>query len=546
MPSISSCPTCHRDLTIPDLAERQKLLRCPLCDAQFNAEEALADSVKFPPAAIIVDAADSHGASAAPEVAEQEPERPQYLMTGDAGAEAPEYEARLFTDAPQTIDTEERTEMREEPVEADAPLADSSQDAPSREAPEAGTTEASPQAENGGVASEVAGEGADYESFGRQVASMRVAPKVRRQTSPLGALGQFAGMALGGVLGLAIGYYVLIWIGGSQADFLELRGKLPRWLRPPAGGRNSAPAPGPLTKHNSGRDEAAGSIADPFLQAAAPAAHTTTVTADDDAVDNSDETTAELTPAETAEPASVPSDADPTLVERLPATTKPLPESYRGPKGFRLRTAADLETALEETELALRCPRCQKPGVIRLASYSAANEGEPAALKRPCDYCRGKPLLHLTAAGFAELCELAETVTFVQFEPDDDHREQLRDAAESILMAIGGQRDKCDMVGRLAGERLEDSARQVNGIILAGAVQEAQSQGDLFAMRVLLFGSGKPVTIVSRQPPEPPLDRRDRAVVLGSIVDSPAENLAGYSGTSSQVVWGGLHFKLVP
>jgi hypothetical protein len=32
--------------------------------------------------------------------------------------------------------------------------------------------------------------------------------------------------------------------------------------------------------------------------------------------------------------------------------------------------------------------------------------------------------------------------------------------------------------------------------------------------------------------------------VLGSIVDSPAENLVGYAGDLPQVVWGGLHLKL--
>ena len=54
MPSISSCPECHRDLTIPDLDDRRQSLRCPLCDAQFEAERILADSVSFPPSAIVV------------------------------------------------------------------------------------------------------------------------------------------------------------------------------------------------------------------------------------------------------------------------------------------------------------------------------------------------------------------------------------------------------------------------------------------------------------------------------------------------------------
>jgi hypothetical protein len=186
---------------------------------------------------------------------------------------------------------------------------------------------------------------------------------------------------------------------------------------------------------------------------------------------------------------------------------------------------------------------------VKLAAFTApATERQSSTEEllnpRRCDYCRGKPLTNLTAAAFDRLCDLAEIVTFVQFDEDDPRRDDCRQAAEAIAMAVGSQRDRIDIAGRLAGARLDESQRQSNGIVLAGTVQRAQSEGDLFAIQLMLFGCGKTVTVISRQSPQPPVQRRDRVVVLGSIVDSPRDNLAGYTGNLSQVVWGGLPLKL--
>src|SRR5487761_121070 len=81
MPSISSCPECHRDLTIPEIGDPGQSLRCPLCDAEFPAERILADSVSFPPLAIVVGEA-----TAAPIGADEMPpqinsERPDLFET---------------------------------------------------------------------------------------------------------------------------------------------------------------------------------------------------------------------------------------------------------------------------------------------------------------------------------------------------------------------------------------------------------------------------------------------------------------------------------
>lgn len=518
MPSISSCPTCHRDLTIPDLADRQKALRCPLCDAQFTAEQVLADCVSFPPLAIVVEAAAPPG-----EVVETE--GPQYSPADDVlGATL----ATTHGELPQ-----DSAGLQASP--AAATEAAMSADAAQQDLP---VTETPP----GGAADQTEAAGTGDHAFEPQISAMRVSPRVRRQTSPLAMLGQLVGMALGGVLGLAIGYWVLLWIGGPQSDFLELRPKLPRWLLPPVR-RHDAAVHVPLAKEEQDNRVPERN----FIDLAAWPSPTGAAAVQEPTADAGNSMSLQSVPTESAVDEPAPLETNQALRDPSASSPKILPAGYLGPREFKLRTAAELQAAIEQTDLALRCPRCQMPGAVRLVSFESAADSRPggAALASPCDACRGKPVLHLGTAGFEQLCELGEAVTFVQFGGNDVERERLRDAVETVLMAIGNQRDKRETIGRLSGAWLEQSGRQTNGIVIAGTVEDARPQGDLFAIRIMLMSCGKHIEVVSRQPPEPALSRRDHVVMLGSIVDCPEDNLVGYAGEASQVIWGGLHLKVV-
>lgn len=515
MPSISSCPACHRDLTLPD-SVGQKPLRCPLCDAQFTADQVLADSVPFPPLAIVVEAE---------EPAEEtiETERPQYSPGADApgAAAAPAWQEAMHSSADADVSTAAPADAS---APADAMRQDLSADIEADRVPDDGETAT-----------------AGYAEFEPQVSAMRVAPRVRRQASPLAMLGQVVGMALGGVLGLAIGYWVLLWLGGTQADFLELRGKLPRWILPPTR-RHDAGLQVPLTK-----DKEKPGTSEPdrnFIDLAAwPSA--TDTPAVESLADDSDGMPLQSVPGDVETESLAPVETEPAAVDRPQPAPNVLPAGYFGPREFKLRTATDLRATIEQTELALRCPRCQMPGAVRLVSFESANGHLPGGTTSPlCEACRGKPSLHLGAAGFAQLCELGEAVTFVQFDEEGAEREQLRDAAETILIAVGNQRDKRETVGRLAGAWLEDGQRQTDGIVIAGTIEDARPQGDLFAIRIMLLSCAKHVEVVSRQSPEPALHRRDHVIMLGSIVDNPEDNLVGYAGEAQQVIWGGLHLKV--
>ena len=58
MPFISSCPKCQKQVTVPDRVGAASLMRCPLCEVEFELSEALALA---PPALIIITAKTDNG-----------------------------------------------------------------------------------------------------------------------------------------------------------------------------------------------------------------------------------------------------------------------------------------------------------------------------------------------------------------------------------------------------------------------------------------------------------------------------------------------------
>ena len=60
----------------------------------------------------------------------------------------------------------------------------------------------------------------------------RLTARARSKRASVGIFGQLLGIVGGGIVGLALGYYVLLWIGGARVDFLEIRDQLPQWLLP--------------------------------------------------------------------------------------------------------------------------------------------------------------------------------------------------------------------------------------------------------------------------------------------------------------------------
>ncbi len=67
-------------------------------------------------------------------------------------------------------------------------------------------------------------------------ASQTSLPKIglRPRRKPANPVAELVKIVAGGAAGLAVGYVILLWMGGPKNDFLEILPKLPEWLRPPA------------------------------------------------------------------------------------------------------------------------------------------------------------------------------------------------------------------------------------------------------------------------------------------------------------------------
>ncbi len=86
--------------------------------------------------------------------------------------------------------------------------------------------------------------------------------------------------------------------------------------------------------------------------------------------------------------------------------------------------------------------------------------------------------------------------------------------------------------------------RTTDGVVVSGTVESAGQVGQLFHTKARL-GSGADaplVTIVSATDPQ--LASGDTVVALGSIVQRPAEEIAGYQGSDPSVVWSGMAMKV--
>ncbi|HUY87819.1 MAG TPA: hypothetical protein VMV10_03700 [Pirellulales bacterium] len=517
MPCISSCPACHRDLTVADQADPQRRLRCPLCSAEFPAAEILADGVPFPPAAIEIEA----------EAAAQSPEAPLSEAQSPAVPEAEPPHGEVPPPSAESAQTAENLE----PAAAES-------EAPAEEQQEL------------------------VEPAEQPAYAVRSAPRPKAATSTLGLFGHFVGMALGGVLGLAIGYYVLLWVGGPQADFLELRDKLPAWMLPAKRAkRERSDARRGVSRGEADRRSLADLLDEPGESGpheSEPAEPASTLDAPIEAAQlAAAQRNASAAPgnAEFANPVSFDSLADKpasgAVEEAAPKNPASSPraaaEIALGPRGFNAYTADDLWAALAKAGDAIGCEHCHSTGYVLREPPAGAKPGVTAEGQRSrCPHCHGKPVRGLTAEAFDRLCELADTVTFAQLAPDNAERERLREQLVEALLQVADDRGKAQIIGRLAGARLDDSQRLTNGIALAGTVQAVAAEGPLYRIQLVLLGVPRTVVVYSRQPPEPAFSPADRVLILGSIVDSPSDNLAGYRGNLTQVVWGGLPLKLAP
>ena len=142
---------------------------------------------------------------------------------------------------------------------------------------------------------------------------------------------------------------------------------------------------------------------------------------------------------------------------------------------------------------------------------------------------------------YLSIFKLAEAVTFAK--DDEAQLAQMRGGIQQTLEQFAADSKRVDALKFNAARWLGFAKRTTPGIVLAGKVESAERVGKLYEVKVGIgLDSAAPVvTVISGTNPK--LAPGDAAFVLGTIVDNPSENLAGYDGNEPQVVWSGMAVK---
>jgi hypothetical protein len=355
-------------------------------------------------------------------------------------------------------------------------------------------------------------------------------PRPRRRKSALRAL---VGTVLAGVIGLPLGYLVLLWLRGSAGDFLQMAQYFPDAVLPASLRADSptvssermsvarqtteprAPAPLAGVKEDealplpTGAMPEAGASTDAGVKQAsldappAPAADKSSPLGERYApstVEAAPPTAMNTLPAESAK-------AD-ELIITPPATSAPFSPSIAGAPTYSADQFAE----------SLRAARDAQPGLV-------AGDLNDVAVQRT------------KGLSYSRLCDLAEMATFVGGGAANDPADAERTAAVEQLFreTLADPRIRGE-VARIAPVWIKSAHRRHGGVFFAGAITDRVERGSLVECQIDL-GTVGPLTVLVPKRLVDQLGWSRSVGVVGSLIDRPAERIAGYQGPAMQVVW---------
>ncbi len=146
----------------------------------------------------------------------------------------------------------------------------------------------------------------------------------------------------------------------------------------------------------------------------------------------------------------------------------------------------------------------------------------------------------LITRNYTRFTELAEKITL-----SEEKVHPVRSDAAGLLMSLA---DKPDVISRLrqAGDVwLGAGSRRTNdGIVLVGRVQSIEAQDVLFRTELELSDGGS-VASYSDTDPSDHVVSGDLVLLVGVIVEEPAEQILGYTGEDQRVLWAPF-FRSIP
>ncbi|MCC7474372.1 MAG: hypothetical protein IT425_03185 [Pirellulales bacterium] len=386
------------------------------------------------------------------------------------------------------------------------------------------------------------------------------------------ALRTFVMVALGGAMGTAAGYFALLWLGGPESDFLQMAQYMPRAILPasfapdsaaskpalagpqastpnsvreqqpevrgmteePSKGNLAVAAPGETAKASSGTEarvvrsvaalegvegeEGEAGLAEKqagFTEPVKPEdragqAGTGQVQepdryAETTATDSSATATDPPAPVESAELATLP--APPVIENREPT-----------PPGEPVRIEGAPTFPAEELAAALEIAQGAESG---LASGNLADSREIARTK---------------GYSYSLLADLAQKTVFVESAAAEKTATDVQRSQEMFrrLLTVEHTRNE---VGQIVSRWIASPNRRHGGVFFGGSVARCETKGSVTECHVELVPGQSMTVLVPASVSEVESARVAPVSVVGWIVDEPAKNIPGYTGTATQAIF---------
>jgi len=289
---------------------------------------------------------------------------------------------------------------------------------------------------------------------------------------------------VGGFVGLAVGYYALNYFGGERFDFMDFY------------------LPGiPHTyKHKGTPDE-------------------------------------QPSDQPTRQPAAKPGGAgrkpaNNTAVQQVPPAVDPQPDPIAGPVA---EPEPDVQPIAEPQPREEPLPD-DYVGPVNVPSFSPDDLGK--ALKAAHEAVSGEDATgEVTPAVYEKFRQLGKVLSLARGDGPGWQLPDRRMAVEGILERIGEDPAQIDQIGRLSNELVDSEDGRQGGVLLAGMAGKVGEQDGLYGTVIRLAGHPTTVIVMSARPLA--FQHGDQVVLLGTVINQPVKNLAGYRGSKDWLVWVG-------
>jgi hypothetical protein len=144
---------------------------------------------------------------------------------------------------------------------------------------------------------------------------------------------------------------------------------------------------------------------------------------------------------------------------------------------------------------------------------------------------------------YSTFAHLGEILAFMR--PDEGNARELVAAVRDLLVSFGKQPKKLVLIGNRSADWLDQPVRPNKGVFLFGTVKRTQPEGQVYATELELASLKKrTMTVISRVDPQPFYAPGDRILMLGAVIEPPAEQRQAAGNPAQAIILGSFPVRL--